>query len=72
MRQIVSRSDRRGNVIHLLDPLVDDRPGIVRAGTCFRVELDGARALAAKLEAFDGAVVQGRMCDLWPSATAKP
>src|SRR6185312_2980019 len=59
IRQIDSRSGRLGITdAHLLDPRLDDPPGVVRPGAGLRMELDGLRALARKLQALDRAVVQ--------------
>src|SRR3954447_7406585 len=55
-----SRSGRLGiTEAHLLDPGLDDPPGIVRPGAGLRMELDGLRALAGELQALDRAVVEG-------------
>src|SRR3954454_12906895 len=43
---------------HLLDPLVDDPPGIVWPRARLRMELHGPRPLAAELQPFDRAVVK--------------
>src|SRR5689334_4542899 len=60
IRQIDSRSGRLGIAgSHLLDPRLDDAPGVVRPGAGLRVELDGLGALAAQLQALDGPVVEG-------------
>src|SRR6186713_1046869 len=58
IRQIDSMSRRLGKRAHLLDPAVDQAPGIVRAGTCLRMELDGARAQLGVLKPLDRLVVE--------------
>src|SRR6266508_1287278 len=59
IRQIDSRSRRLGKCAHLLDPTVDQAPGVVRPGPCFRVELDGAGAQLGILETLDRLVIEG-------------
>src|SRR5258706_14627565 len=50
-------SSRRGEA-HLLDPLVQDPPRVVRARPGLRMELPRPRAELRVVEAFDGAVVE--------------
>src|SRR6187200_3452498 len=54
-------SSRRGTP-NLLDPALEDRPRVVRAGARFRVELNRARAELRIREPLDRAVVQRLMC----------
>src|SRR6478672_11274969 len=58
MRQIEWRSSRLGSGLQLPDELADDRPRVVRARTCLRMKLRGARTLAREVEPLDGSVVQ--------------
>src|SRR5689334_1686345 len=67
IRQIDSRSGRLGNAAHLLDPAVEDRPGIVRARAGLGMELDGAGAQLREVEPLDRPVVErdvGRLAAL--------
>src|SRR5918995_2941851 len=58
MMQTDLMSCLRGNARHLVDPALDDRPGVVRTGACLRVELHRARAEVREVEALDRAVVE--------------
>jgi hypothetical protein len=54
-----SMSGRLGNACgHLLDPAIDDPPGVVRPGAGFGVELDGSGAPLGEVEALDRPVVE--------------
>src|SRR5579859_6772444 len=53
--QIDSMSVLRGKLVH---PLLDERPGVVRAGAGFGMELKRTRAQLRELEALDRAVVE--------------
>src|SRR3954465_13143820 len=58
-RQIVCRSSRLGiGGRYLVDPALEERPGVVRPRPRLRVELHGARARLRHREALDGAVVE--------------
>src|SRR5687768_6783307 len=48
---------RRGT-LHLLDPVLEDRPRVVRPRARLGVELNRARAQIREVEALDGAVVE--------------
>jgi carbamoyl-phosphate synthase small subunit len=55
--QIDSMSLRRG-IGHLLDPGLEQRPRVVRAGAGLGMKLERARAQLREVEALDGAVVE--------------
>src|SRR5581483_7316431 len=57
--QIDSRSVRLGIRGDLLDPGLEERPGVVRARAGLRMELERARPQLRQLEPLDGAVVEG-------------
>src|SRR5687767_3876139 len=57
MTQTDCRSGRLG-IAHLLDPALDQGPGIVRSRSRLRMELDGARPLVGEREPFDRPVVE--------------
>src|SRR4249919_1586426 len=54
-------SRRLGEAAHLLDPRLENPPGVVRPGAGLRMELHRPRPLAAQLQPLDGAVVQRDM-----------
>src|SRR5262245_19842041 len=60
MMQTASMSSLRGSA-HLLDPGLDERPCVVRAGPCLRVELQRPGSELRIGEPFDGAVVERRV-----------
>src|SRR3954469_5759562 len=49
----------RLGICHLLDPLFEQRPRVVRPGPCFWMELHRPRLLQRKCQALDGVVVEG-------------
>src|SRR5687768_1407587 len=63
MRQIDLRSVLRGiphpRDTNLLDPALEDRPGVMRSRACLGVELDRAGAEVREVEALDRSVVEG-------------
>src|SRR5262245_62385690 len=66
IRQMDSRSGRRGMSAspELCHPGLDERPGVVRARTCFRMELHRPGALRGHRKALDGLVVERAVSDL--------
>src|SRR6478672_1512238 len=69
----------RLGICHLLDPLFEQRPRVVRPGPCFWMELHRPRLLQGKRQALDGLVVEGdvsrltcsRRCDGEPVILAR-
>src|SRR5579862_3334931 len=53
--QMLCRSCLRGKLVH---PFLQQRPGVVRAGSRLRMELERARAQLREGEPFDGAVIE--------------
>src|SRR3954452_14124714 len=49
----------RLGICHLLDPLFEQRPRVVRPGPCFWMKLHRPRLLQWKCQALDGVVVEG-------------
>src|SRR5215210_1403536 len=49
---------RRLGIGHLLDPLLEDRPGVVRPRSGLRMELHRARVLQREVETLDSAVIE--------------
>src|SRR5215207_3125118 len=61
--QMERRSGRFGKP-QLLDPALEQGPGVVRAGACLGMELQRTSPLTAQREPFHGAVIERHVRDL--------